>query len=88
MSQRKKLLQQIIQNRNNVKFNDFTSLIERFGFVHHRTDGSHHIYKHKEVVEVLNLQNVKGKAKPYQIKQFFLMVEKYNLKMKGEEEGL
>jgi hypothetical protein len=30
---------------------------------------------------LLNLQDVHGKAKPYQIRQFLKLVEKYNLEM-------
>jgi predicted RNA binding protein YcfA (HicA-like mRNA interferase family) len=78
---KKKLLQQIINNRNNIDFNDFILIVESFGFVNHRKNGSHIMYKHRGVAEVLNLQEVKGKAKPYQIKQFLNYVEKYNLKM-------
>ena len=29
--------------------------------------------------EMLNFQNVKGKAKPYQVKQFLKIVENYRL---------
>jgi hypothetical protein len=29
------------------------------------------------VEELLNFQNVKGKAKPYQVKQFIKIIEKY-----------
>ena len=35
----------------------------------------------KEINEIINIQNYKGEAKPYQIKQFLSLVEKYNLKM-------
>jgi predicted RNase H-like HicB family nuclease len=31
------------------------------------------------VKEILNFQNVKGKAKPYQVKQFLKVIERYNL---------
>jgi len=31
------------------------------------------------IKELLNFQNVGGKAKPYQVKQFLKIVEKYNL---------
>lgn len=34
-----------------------------------------------QIPELLNLQNVKGKAKPYQIKQFIELVERHNLRM-------
>jgi hypothetical protein len=30
---------------------------------------------------LLNLQEVRGKAKPYQIRQFLRLVEKYNLEL-------
>ena len=49
-----------------------------------RTSGSHHIFQHPDVDELLNLQNSKGKAKPYQIKQFLELVEMYNLEL-GEK---
>ncbi len=42
------------------------------------------IYKHRNVSELINLQNVKGKAKPYQVRQLLHIIEQYNLKM---EEG-
>ncbi len=34
--------------------------------------------------EQLNLQDVGGEAKPYQIRQFLRLVERYDLRMKGE----
>jgi len=37
------------------------------------------------VPEIVNLQDRKGKAIPYQIKQFLELVEQYNLQI-GEEE--
>lgn len=61
-----------------------TLLISAFGFVHIYTKGSHHIYKHPEVEEALNLQPKKGDAKPYQIRQFTELVEFYNLSLKDD----
>ena len=78
---KQKLLQQILNNQKNVKFNDFVTILEAFGFFRARTDGSHNIFKNNSVNEIINIQNVNGEAKPYQIKQFFSLVEKYNLKM-------
>lgn len=66
----------------NVSFNDMVKLIEAYGFRLDRVNGSHHIFIHPEVSELVNIQNAKGKAKPYQIKQFLSIVEKYNLQMK------
>ena len=78
---RKKLLQKIHNNTKNVKFNDLVALVESFGFTQARAEGSHHVYKNPTVSEIINLQSVNGEAKPYQIKQFLSLVEKYNLKM-------
>ena len=54
------------------------------GFKLARTKGSHHIFIHPDLPELLNLQNNKGKAKPYQIRQFMTLVEDFNLDL-GEE---
>jgi predicted RNA binding protein YcfA (HicA-like mRNA interferase family) len=61
------------------------TLVEAFGFNHMRADGSHNIFKNEAVVEIINIQNEKGEAKPYQIKQFLAIVEKYNLQMEDKE---
>jgi hypothetical protein len=34
---------------------------------------------HPEVAEPINIQEVRGKAKPYQIRQFLKLIERYNL---------
>lgn len=60
-------------------------LAESFGFRKARTSGSHNIFSHPAVRELLTLQNVKGKAKPYQIGQFLKLVEKYDLRMDSDE---
>ena len=78
---KQKLIKQIYNNPKNVKFNDFVIIIEGFGFRRTRGEGSHNIFKHDSVNEIINIQNINGEAKPYQIKQFFSLVEKYNLKM-------
>lgn len=43
--------------------------------------GSHHIFRHPAIPEMLNLQEVAGEAKPYQIRQFLRLAERYNLKL-------
>lgn len=57
-------------------------LVEAFGFELRRTSGSHHVFVHLEVRELLNLQEVRDQAKPYQIRQFLRLVERYALRMK------
>lgn len=89
MVKKRKLFQRIVNNPKNIKFNDFITLVEAFGFVLDRVKGSHHTYKHPEVNEAfLQLQPGRnGDAKPYQIKQFLRLVEEYNLRMDGDEEN-
>ncbi len=65
----------------NVSFGDMKSLIEAFGFQLDRKEGSHHIFIKSGIREILNLQVVQGQAKPYQIKQFLKVVDKYGLKL-------
>lgn len=57
------------------------SLVEAFGFRLSRARGSHHIFVHPDVRELVNLQEVKGEAKPYQVRQFLKLVERYNLEL-------
>jgi predicted RNA binding protein YcfA (HicA-like mRNA interferase family) len=78
---KQKLFKKLIKGSQNIHFNDLISIVEAFGFELSRTKGSHHIYVHKDVDELINLQNVNGKAKPYQIKQFLELIEKHNIKM-------
>jgi predicted RNA binding protein YcfA (HicA-like mRNA interferase family) len=79
---KEKLIKRILVSQNNVKFKEFINLIEAFEFYLVRVNGSHHIFKHDGSNTLLNIQNVKGEVKPYQIKQFLFILEKYNLKMK------
>ena len=58
-----------------------TALVEAFGFHLSRTHGSHHIFAHPEVPELVNLQEVKGQAKPYQIRQSLKLVERHHLRL-------
>jgi len=78
---KKKLLQKILTASNNIRFTEIVTCVEFFGFKLARVNGSHHIFIHSSIPELLNLQNVKGKVKSYQIKQFLNLVEKHNLLM-------
>ena len=82
---RKKLLGKITRgNLNNVPFPDIVNLAIGFGFKISRIQGSHHIFKHPDLMELLNLQEVHGEAKPYQIRQLLRLVERYNLRLEDE----
>ena len=81
MSRKEKLLQKVLSGSRNVRFGDMVTLVNAFGFRLSRTSGSHHIFSHPGISELINLQEVHGQAKPYQIKQFLNLIERYNLTM-------
>ncbi|MBW4623312.1 MAG: type II toxin-antitoxin system HicA family toxin [Cyanosarcina radialis HA8281-LM2] len=81
---KKKLLEKVLLGSKNIQFDEMVSLIEAFGFTLARVSGSHHIFKHPDVVDLVNIQNRKGKAQPYQIRQFLALVEENNLKLEEE----
>jgi len=82
----RRLLQRLLRgNLQNVRFQDFTNLVEGFGFQLERTGGSHHLFRHPATGVKLNLQPVKGQAKPYQIRQFLRLVEDLNLTLEEEK---
>lgn len=82
-----KLLRRALSSSKGFRFAEIVTLAQAFGFRLSRVNGSHHIFVHEKVPELLNLQDVRGEAKPYQIKQFLRLVERYNLKMGEEGEG-
>ena len=84
MTKKPKLIQKLLSGLKNIRFSEAQTAIEAFGFHLTRISGSHHIYAHPDVIELINIQNVNGKAKPYQIKQFLEIVERYNLQIKDE----
>jgi len=65
----------------NVAFADLVNLVEGLGFRLERVSGSHHIFSHLELPELINLQEVRGEAKSYQIRQLLRLVEKYALRL-------
>lgn len=78
---RKKLLKKILSDSKDVAFNDMVSLVQGFGFRFARQEGSHQIFVHSDIPELINLHNVKGQAKPYQVRQILKLVERYDLKL-------
>ena len=68
----------------NLRFRELTRLVESLGFRLVRVNGSHHIFTHPSIRELVNLQDVDGKAKPYQVRQVLKLVDRYNLTL-GDE---
>jgi predicted RNA binding protein YcfA (HicA-like mRNA interferase family) len=83
---RKRLLKRISEGQlKNISFRDMINMVEGFGFRLDRVSGSHHIFCHEAIPELVNFQEVKGEVKPYQIRQFLRLVERYNLKLEDAE---
>ncbi|MEI7767458.1 MAG: type II toxin-antitoxin system HicA family toxin [Phycisphaerae bacterium] len=81
MASIRKIMDLVCSGRSdtNVRFLDLRRLLTGLGFAE-RIKGSHHIYSHEAIPEILNLQPVGGgKAKPYQVKQVRQVVLKYGM---------
>jgi predicted RNA binding protein YcfA (HicA-like mRNA interferase family) len=78
----RKILQKAIASPANLRFRDLVRLVEAFGFRLSRTSGSHHIFIHSVVEEAVNIQDVNGKAKPYQVRQVLKLVERHDLQLR------
>jgi len=81
---KRKLLQKALSNPKGMRFDEMVTLVAAFGFRLSRVKGSHHIFVHPHVRELVNLQDVDGKAKPYQVRQFLRLIERYDLTL-GDE---
>ena len=82
----RKILRKILAGSGNVRFDDFVQLVVAFGFQLDRIRGSHHIFVHPDIDELLNVQDARGEAKRYQIRQFLRLVEKYHLTIRDDLE--
>ncbi|WP_423906072.1 type II toxin-antitoxin system HicA family toxin [Candidatus Spongiihabitans sp.] len=78
---KQKLFQKLLSDTKNIRFSEIRKCTEIFGFRLDRVNGNHHIFVHPDIPELLNLQNVKGQAKPYQIRQFLQLIEIHNLQI-------
>jgi predicted RNA binding protein YcfA (HicA-like mRNA interferase family) len=85
MSKIEKLLNQILSGRSdqNTTFSELCHILKRLGF-DERIRGSHHIFTRADVEEILNLQPIGSKAKPYQVKQVRSVIMKYKLTVSNE----
>jgi hypothetical protein len=85
VSKKRKLLEKALSNPNDLRFGEALSLAQAFGFELSRVSGSHHIMSCPGIPELLNLQNVDGYAKSYQVRQLLSLVERYNLGLEDPE---
>jgi len=71
------ILAQMKRNPKNVRFSDLCKVCEKFFGKPRKNASSHRIYKTPWLGDPrINIQNHKGKAKAYQVKQVLLALEK------------
>jgi hypothetical protein len=85
MSKLKKLFDKTVNNPADVRFSDICGIAEAFGFERQGGKGSHEIFAQDGIDELLNFQNVNGKVKAYQVRQFLKLVEDHGLKIRKEK---
>lgn len=80
MGRQRKLLERILSGRSdaNIPFEQTRTLLKALGFSE-SIRGSHHKFVREGVEELINLQDVAGKCKPYQVKQMRAVLLRYNL---------
>lgn len=77
MSASKKILTQMRREPNNVRFSDLIKVCEEFFGQPRQSGSSHIIFKTPWSGDPrINIQNEKGKAKAYQVKQVLLAIDK------------
>jgi hypothetical protein len=81
---KRKLLQKLLSGSKNIRFFEVSACAKAFGFRLSRVSGGHYVFTHPDLPELVNLQDVGGKAKPYQVKQLLRIIERYNLQLEDE----
>ncbi len=76
-----KLFARLVASPQSMRFRDFQRILEAFGFILDRINGSHHNYRHPRAARPLSIQPKGNMAKPYQIDQFLDIVEEFGLKI-------
>ena len=74
MTKQEKLLTKARNNTDGLSFVDFQTLMSRCGWIQDHQSGSHQIWYSPKAYR-LSVQNRDGKAKGYQVKQFFTRLD-------------
>jgi hypothetical protein len=86
MSKPEGLLAHIRHNPRDVRFNELCRLCDHYFGEPRQRSGSHRIYKTPWQGDPrINIQNDKGKAKAYQVKQVLLAIEKLEVEHAHEK---
>jgi predicted RNA binding protein YcfA (HicA-like mRNA interferase family) len=78
------LLQQVLQGRGTIRFDDFEALIEALGFRLRRQRGSHRIYVHPNIDRAFPIQPEGKDAKRYQVRELRDMIRQYRLGLEAD----
>jgi predicted RNA binding protein YcfA (HicA-like mRNA interferase family) len=80
MGKFEKLRERILSGTSdtNIEFKLLCNFVTRLGF-DERIKGDHHIFTKPDVDEIINLQPIGAKAKPYQVRQVRNLIIKYHL---------
>lgn len=77
MSTHKKLLEQLLREPKNVRFQDLQKICEAYFGPPRQSGSSHLVFKTPWAGDPrINIQNDKGKATAYQVRQVLLAIEK------------
>jgi len=74
------LYEKAVNSPANLSFYELCFLAEAVGFEFRNQTGSHRIYKHPVINEMINIQPDGNKAKPYQVRQLLKIINKHGLK--------
>ena len=86
MAKIKDILIQMKKNPSDVRFSDLSKVCIYFFGQARQKDGSHQVYKTPWQGDPrINIQNHKGKAKEYQVKQVLLAIEKLEVENATEK---
>ena len=71
MSKKEKLILKLLSGNadSNFDFDDLVNLLHWFELAKREGKGSHRIFYKRDIYDMINLQPLKGKAKPFQVKQ-------------------
>ena len=71
MGRKEKLLLKLLAGNAdaNFDFEDLIKILEWFEFIERRGKGSHRVFFKTGINQMINLQPIKGKAKPFQVRQ-------------------
>ena len=86
MGKLEKLLNKAQSSPQNLRFEEFCTLIKYFDAKLRKQPGSHRVFKREEKPRfTISVQDVNGMAKPYQVNQFINKLLELGLLKEGEE---